>query len=116
MNKSSKKIMLALIAAAALTAVPVFAKDADRKHGGPDGDGENRSEKMERGCGMMRIQTMGTVKSITKDMLVITDADGKEIQIHLNPFTKVMKADPDGTCGPDNRPQPGKIEDVTKGS
>jgi hypothetical protein len=113
MTGNSKKRVLAVIAAAALMTVPMFAKGMDRDRNGCGDD--NRCEKTGRG-GMMRINVMGTVSSVTKDTIVITNSDGKDIEIHLNPFTKVMKAEIDeDSCRPENRPEIIKIEDVRKG-
>jgi len=76
--------------------------------------------------GMMRAKTMGFVASIDKDTIVITDADGKDVQIHINPLTRIIKLPLEKQPGekqnePDKRqnieaPDFGSIADITKGS
>ncbi len=71
--------------------------------------------------GMQRAEKMGYVASVDKDTVVITDADGKNVQIHINPLTKIIKRLPDALQYPERRinreaPEFGSTADITKGS
>jgi hypothetical protein len=132
MNKSlSKRIIVVTVIAFA--AIPMFAKpvtrdrDRDRDFRGQCGyfydmPGLNEDHPM----GMMRAKTMGFVASIDKDTIVITDADGKDVQIHINPLTRIIKLPLEKQLGekrnePDERQNIeasdiGTITDITKGS
>ncbi|WP_407397156.1 hypothetical protein [Treponema sp.] len=85
------KIKTVAIAAtiAVLSAVPVFAQKTEGRKG-PGFAGHhgpfNFAEK----------QIMGTISSVNLDSqtIVITDADGKNRKIHVNPLTKIALVEP----------------------
>jgi hypothetical protein len=95
----NKKVIRSIAAGAlmlSLAAVPVFANGR--------GNGNNRfcGNESERNClpgtgrgiGMGNAQAMGTVSAVnTKDALItLKNADGKEVQIHVNPATYITLA------------------------
>jgi hypothetical protein len=133
MNKSLAKRII-VVTVIAFAAIPLFAKPAnrDRDIQGQCGNfydmpGLNEEHPM----GMMSAKTMGYVTSVDKDTIVITDADNKEVQIHVNPLTKIIKQFQEKQFqqkqpgekgnGPDEKPDDeapafGSISDITKGS
>jgi hypothetical protein len=127
MNKSLAKHII-VITVIAFAAIPLFAKPAvrdrvrDRDVQGQCSnfyDMTGRNEGYHRG--MRRAAKMGYVASADKGSVVITDADGKNVQIHINPLTKIIKQSPDALQCPERRinreaPDFGSIEDITKGS
>jgi hypothetical protein len=100
MNKSLLK-RLAIVTLVVFATLPLFAKQpADKNmHGDKDMpeqyDNSDNMHSQENGrpmgMEMMKVRTMGVVTSVDKDIITITDADGKNIQIHVNPFTRIIK-------------------------
>ncbi|MCR5698276.1 MAG: hypothetical protein K6G52_01415 [Treponemataceae bacterium] len=86
MNRNVKNFVLVLMVLL-LACTSVFAKG---KKGNSDNKGpEGRPEMM----GFENVNLIGTVVSVDEDeaILVVKDADGNEVKIHCNEFTRIMK-------------------------
>lgn len=102
MNKTFMKRTAIVITAISLAALPVFAKtgnrgnwsrDFDDRRGGMPCDGFGAGMGFGRFGGQDTKQTMGVVSSVNKDngMITVTDVDGKDTQIHINPATRIIE-------------------------
>jgi len=86
MNSNVKKILLALMILV-LAGSSVFAKGKIGKSEGKSSEGRTEMMVFEN------VNLIGTVVSVDEDaaILVVKDADGNEVKIHCNEFTRIMK-------------------------
>jgi hypothetical protein len=96
MNRKIAHTAAATALVLALAATPVFAY-GNRSNRGEDTE---RSSLFNRNCQNMeerggRVTTMGTVSALDSkaSMITIKNADGKEVQVHVNPQTYIKLAD-----------------------
>lgn len=70
------------------------------------------------GAGMKDISLLGTVSAIDtgKQLVTVKDADGKETQVHVNPFTRLVLFEKPGAPGDGKNANEVKIDDIKVGS
>lgn len=98
-----RKLFIAITAVTLIAAAPVFAKgkmqndncaqnskQRDYNNNGK-ATGDNRMQIGKGGLGGRQADLMGTIKSIdtNKSTIVVTDADGKDFTVHINPQTRI---------------------------
>lgn len=89
MNKTAH-IAAATALVIALAATPVFAEGHNKREAedhGPFCSKQEREDDEGPECG--RMSTLGTVSAVdsTASIVTIKNADGKDVQIHVNPYT-----------------------------
>lgn len=114
MNQKKIKTTFIVCALAAMMITPVFAH--------PFRDNQDKrfdDRKTDRPCpdfpGRDNPAVMGTVKSVDtgSSIIVVTDADGNDISVHVNPMTHITKITPPAppASKEDVRPRPDKLPD-----